>query len=66
MIKSAPNEIPAEKRKAKTSAVNISGAADGLRAKDFTPHAPTKAITIDGPRVLKNKTNIMVKLCIRL
>jgi len=56
--------MPPEKRKAKIKAVNISGAAEGLRASDFTPQAPTNAMMIDGPRVLKNRINMTVKLCI--
>ena len=58
--------MPAAKRKAKIKAVNISGAAVGLRAKDFTPQAPTNAITIDGPKVLKKRTKMMVRLCMSL
>ncbi len=56
--------MPAEKRKAMTNEVRISGAAEGLRARDLTAQEPTYAIIIDGPRVLKNIIKTMVKLCI--
>lgn len=34
--------------------MNIFGLAEGLRAMDLTAEYPTKAITADGPAVLKN------------
>ena len=46
--------IASAKIKDKIITINIFGLAEGLRAMDLTAVYPTKAITADGPVVLKN------------
>ena len=41
---------------------NILEAADGLRPRALTAPYPTKAITKDGPRVVKNSIKIRLKV----
>lgn len=53
-ISSAKIAIASAKIKDKIITINIFGLAEGLRAMDLTAAYPTKAITADGPAVLKN------------
>ena len=68
-IKSAKIAIASAKIKDKIITINIFGLAEGLRAMDFTAAYPTKAITADGPAVLKNirivNASVDIDLCLR-
>jgi len=63
---SAITAIPSAKKKANIKATRIFGAAEGLRPSAFIAAYPTVAIINEGPSVLKNIINAIVKFFIML
>jgi len=63
-VKSEIIAIASANRKASIIVISILGDAPGLRESPLTDSLPTRAITIDGPKVLMSIINISIKFFI--